>query len=63
MNKRKLKFYGVLTTFNPYTNTWFAFSREDDKHYWAGDINEIVLGKGKTAIQAIEDYLSRGEDC
>lgn len=58
MGKRKLEFYGVLTTFNPYISTWFAFSREDDKYYWSGE-KEIKLGKGKTAIQAIEDYLSK----
>lgn len=58
MNKRKLEFYGVLTTFNPYNNSWVAFSKEEERYYWS-KLKNIRLGKGKTAIQAIEDYLNK----
>ena len=60
MNKNKTKYYGILTTFNPYVNEWFAFSRSDERIYWASLEGETIkLGKGNTAIKAIEDYLNK----
>ena len=53
----KLEYYGVLVTYNPYTKKWYAFDRNDEKHYWAGTCTE--LSEGGTAEKAINNYLNK----
>ena len=49
------EYYGLLVTFNPYKQKWYAFSRSNEKHYWAGTCAE--LSEGNTAEQALNNYL------
>ncbi len=53
----KLEYYGVLVTYNPYKQKWYAFSRNNEKHYWAGTCTE--LSGGDTAEKAINNYINK----
>ena len=51
----KDKYYGILTTYNPYKDQWRAFSRDEEKYYWIGEAKTV--GKGKSAVAALENYF------
>lgn len=53
----KLEYYGVLVTYNPYKQKWYAFSRNNEKHYWAETCTE--LSEGNTAEKAINNYINK----
>lgn len=53
----KLEYYGILTTYNPHTKKWYAFNRNDEKHYWAGTCTK--LSEGSTAEKAINNYINK----
>ncbi len=56
--KQRMHYYGVIATYNPYDDTWYAFYRDDMSDYFT-DRNSIDLGKGKDALSAMNDYLSK----
>jgi len=53
-----MHYYGVLATYNPYDDTWYAFHKDDISKYFT-ERNSIIAGSGKDAISAINDYLSK----
>jgi len=55
--KQRMHYYGVLATYNPYDDTWYAFHRDDVSTYFV-DRNAVSSGKGNDALSAINDYLS-----
>ena len=57
--KRGIKYYGLLTTFNPHTETWYCFSRDDGGTYWSDPASVRTLGSGSSAKRAMDDYLSK----
>jgi len=60
--KQRMHYYGVLATYNPYDDTWYAFHRafhRDDVSAYFIDRNAVTLGKGKDALSAMNDYLSK----
>ena len=56
--KQRMHYYGVLATYNPYDDTWYAFYRDDMSDYFT-DRDSVDLGKGKDALSAMNDYLSK----
>jgi hypothetical protein len=58
MKKQRMHYYGVLATYNPYDDTWYAFYRGDMPDYFT-DRGNVDLGKGKDALSAMNDYLSK----
>jgi hypothetical protein len=58
MKKQRSHYYGVLTTYNPYDDTWYAFHRDDVSTYFV-DRKNVLTGKGKDPLSAINDYLSK----
>ncbi len=55
--KQRMHYYGVLATYNPYDDTWYAFHRDDVGTYFV-DRSAVSLGKGNDALSAINNYLS-----
>jgi len=55
--KQRMHYYGVLATYNPYDDTWYAFHKDEALLYFV-DRNAVSLGKGDDALSAINDYLS-----
>jgi len=53
----KESYYGLLVTYNPHKQKWYAFSRDDEKYYWVGECTK--LGKGDTPEQALNNYLNK----
>lgn len=58
MKKQRMHYYGVIATYNPYDDTWYAFYRDDISDYFT-DRNSVDSGKGKDALSAMNDYLSK----
>ena len=56
--KQRMHYYGVLATYNPYDDMWYAFYKDDVTRYFT-DMNSAELGKGKDCVSAINDYLSK----
>lgn len=56
--KQRMHYYGVLTTYNPYDDTWYAFHKDEALLYFV-DRNAVSLGKGNDALSAMNDYLSK----
>ena len=56
--KQRIHYYGVLATYNPYDDTWYAFYKDDALLYFV-DRNDVSLGKGNDALSAMNDYLSK----
>ena len=56
--KQRMHYYGVLATYNPYDDTWYAFYKDEALLYFI-DRDAVTSGKGKDAISAINDYLSK----
>lgn len=56
--KQRMHYYGVIATYNPYDDTWYAFYRDDMSDYFT-DRNSVDSGKGKDALSAMNDYLSK----
>ncbi len=56
--KQRMHYYGVIATYNPYDDTWYAFYRDDMSDYFT-DRDSVDLGKGKDALSAMNDYLSK----
>jgi hypothetical protein len=56
--KQRMHYYGVLATYNPYDDTWYAFHNDDLSKYLT-ERDSIDLGKGKDALSAMNDYLSK----
>jgi len=56
--KQRMHYYGILATYNPYDDTWYAFYRDDMSDYFT-DRNSVDSGKGKDALSAMNDYLSK----
>jgi hypothetical protein len=52
-----LEYYGLLVTYNPYKQKWYAFSSSNEKHYWSGTCTE--LSEGGTAEQALNNYINK----
>lgn len=57
-NKQRMHYYGVLATYNPYDDTWYAFHKSEMVLYFT-DRNSVELGKGKDCMSAMNDYLSK----
>ena len=55
--KHRMHYYGVLATYNPYDDTWYAFHKDEALLYFV-DRNAVSLGKGNDALSAMNDYLS-----
>ena len=53
-----MHYYGVLVTYNPYDDTWYAFYRDDMSEYFT-DRDKVDTGKGKDALSAMNDYISK----
>ena len=53
-----MHYYGVIATYNPYDDTWYAFYRDDMSDYFT-DRDKVDTGKGKDALSAMNDYLSK----
>ena len=49
-------YYGVLTTYNPYTKKWYAFDNGSVADYFTHP-HKIICGSGNSAINAINNYL------
>ena len=58
MKKQRMHYYGVLVTYNPYDDTWYAFYRDDMSEYFT-DRDKVDTGKGKDALSAMNDYISK----
>ena len=58
MRKQRMHYYGVLATYNPYDDTWYAFYRDDMAEYFT-DRDKVDTGKGKDALSAMNDYISK----
>jgi len=58
MKKQRMHYYGVIATYNPYDDTWYAFYRDDMSDYFT-DRDKVDTGKGKDALSAMNDYLSK----
>ena len=56
--KQRMHYYGVLATYNPYDDTWYAFHKDEALLYFV-DRNAVSLGKGNDALSAMNDYLSK----
>jgi hypothetical protein len=56
--KYRMHYYGVLATYNPYDDTWYAFHKDDISKYFT-ERNSIIAGSAKDAMSAINDYLSK----
>ena len=56
--KQRMHYYGVIATYNPYDDTWYAFYRDDMSDYFT-DRDSVDSGKGKDALSAMNDYLSK----
>ena len=52
----KEDYYGILTTYNPYTKKWYAFDNGDVADYFTFP-HKIIRGSGTTSIKAIQNYL------
>ena len=53
-----MHYYGVIATYNPYDDTWYAFYRDDMSEYFT-DRDKVDTGKGKDALSAMNDYISK----
>ena len=56
--KQSVDYYGVLATYNPYDDTWYSFYKDDLTKYLT-ERDNVDLGKGKDALSAMNDYLSK----
>ena len=56
--KQRMHYYGVLVTYNPYDDTWYSFYKDDLTKYLT-ERDNVDLGKGKDALSAMNDYLSK----
>jgi hypothetical protein len=45
-----MHYYGVLATYNPYDDTWYAFHKDDISKYFT-ERNSIIAGRQKTQCQ------------
>jgi hypothetical protein len=52
-----LEYYGLLVTYNPYKQKWYAFDRNDEKHYWSGTYTKS--SEGNTPEQALNNYINK----
>ena len=50
------KYYGILTTYNPYTKKWYAFDNGSVADFFSHP-HKAVYGEGKRPISAIKNYL------
>jgi hypothetical protein len=50
-------YYGLLVTYNPYKQKWYAFDRNDEKHYWSGTYTKS--SEGNTPEQALNNYINK----
>ena len=56
--KHRMHYYGVLATYNPYDDTWYAFHKDEALLYFV-DRKAVSLGKGNDALSAMNDYMSK----
>ena len=54
------KYYGVLTTYNPYTKKWYAFDNKSAADFFSFP-DRVVYGEGNNSINAIKNYLKMKE--
>jgi hypothetical protein len=52
-----LEYYGLLVTYNPYKQKWYAFDRNDEKHYWSGTYTKS--SEGNTPEKALNNYINK----
>jgi hypothetical protein len=50
------EYYGVLTTYNPYTKKWYAFDNGSVSDFFSHP-HKVVYAEGKKPINAIKNYL------
>ena len=56
--KHRMHYYGVLSTYNPYDDKWYAFHKSDMVAYFT-DTSSVVYGVGKDALSAMNDYMTK----
>lgn len=56
--KHRMHYYGVLATYNPYDDTWYAFHKDEMVDYFT-DRDGVEYGSGKDCMSAMNDYLSK----
>jgi len=54
------EYYGILTTYNPYTKKWYAFDNGSVSDFFSHP-HKVVYGEGKRPISAIKNYLAKNE--
>ena len=52
------EYYGVLTTYNPYTKKWYAFDNGSVADYFSFP-DKVIYGEGKNSVAAIKQYLKK----
>jgi len=57
MNSDKSNF-DYLYHYNPYTELWACFCRDDYRNYFNGSKSIEKIGKGETIEQALKDKLN-----
>ncbi len=50
------EYYGILTTYNPYTKKWYAFDNGSVADFFSYP-HQVVYADGKKPISAIKNYL------
>ena len=50
------EYYGILTTYNPYTKKWYAFDNGSVSDFFSHP-HKVVYAEGKKPINAIKNYL------
>ncbi len=53
-------YYGILTTYNPYTKKWYAFDNGSVADFFSYP-NRVVYAEGNNSINAIKNYLKMKE--
>lgn len=48
--------YGWLFHYNPYTESWAAFRREDMQDYFNGDYSNVIRSKNQKTLEGLITY-------
>ncbi len=52
------KYYGILTTYNPYTKKWYAFDNGSVADFFSFP-DRVKYGEGNSALDAMKNYIKK----
>ncbi len=55
------KYYGILTTYNPFTKKWYAFDNGSVADFFSFP-EKVMYGEGNNASDAMKNYIIKKDD-